>query len=123
MARAKQENLAYSFRLRMTANVRRTLFVRLTDPDHHREAITSRPLLHTAIGWQTAHAGKIIEVGFQDEARVGQQGAVEYTWAPVGTRPRAVRDNRLDSVYLLDAPCAYRTAGPLSSCRRPPTKQ
>ncbi len=32
------------------------LFVRLADPDHHREAITSRPLLLTAIGRQTQHA-------------------------------------------------------------------
>jgi Transposase DDE domain group 1 len=35
-----------------------TLYVRLADPDHHREAITSRPLLLTAIGRQTSHAGQ-----------------------------------------------------------------
>jgi hypothetical protein len=35
-----------------------TLFVRLADPDHHREAITSRPLLLQAIGRQTKHAGR-----------------------------------------------------------------
>ena len=34
------------------------LFVRLADPDHHREAITSRPLLLSAIGRQTNHAGR-----------------------------------------------------------------
>jgi hypothetical protein len=34
------------------------LFVRLTDPDQHREAITSRPLLLQAIGRQTQHAGQ-----------------------------------------------------------------
>lgn len=34
------------------------LFVRLADPDHHREAITSRPLLLHAIGRQTQHAGQ-----------------------------------------------------------------
>jgi hypothetical protein len=34
------------------------LFVRLADPDHHREAITSRPLLLHAIGRQTRHAGR-----------------------------------------------------------------
>jgi hypothetical protein len=34
------------------------LFVRLADPDHHREAITSRPLLLQAIGRQTNHAGR-----------------------------------------------------------------
>jgi hypothetical protein len=35
-----------------------TLFVRLADPDRHREAITSRPLLLSAIGRQTSHAGQ-----------------------------------------------------------------
>jgi hypothetical protein len=34
------------------------LFVRLADPDQHREAITSRPLLLEAIGRQTKHAGR-----------------------------------------------------------------
>src|ERR1700731_2535197 len=34
------------------------LFVRLADPDHHREAITSRPLLLQAIGRHTSHAGR-----------------------------------------------------------------
>ena len=34
------------------------LFARLADPDHHREAITSRPLLLQAIGRQTSHAGR-----------------------------------------------------------------
>jgi hypothetical protein len=44
--------------------------------------------------------GKPIEIWFQDEARVGQKGTLEYIWAPIGSRPRAVRDNRHDSVYL-----------------------
>jgi hypothetical protein len=34
------------------------LFARLADPDQHREAITSRPLLLTAIGRLTRHAGR-----------------------------------------------------------------
>lgn len=34
------------------------LFVRLADPNHHREAITSRPLLLQAIGRQTHHGGQ-----------------------------------------------------------------
>jgi hypothetical protein len=34
------------------------LFVRLVDPDHHREAITSRPLLLQAVGGQSRHAGR-----------------------------------------------------------------
>ena len=35
-----------------------SLFVRLADPDHHREAITSRPLLLHGIARQTRHAGQ-----------------------------------------------------------------
>jgi hypothetical protein len=56
-------------------------------------------------------AGKLIEVWFQDEARVGQQGTLEYIWAPKGSRPLAVRDNRHDSVYLFGALCADRAVG------------
>lgn len=40
-----------------------TLFVRLIEPYHHLEAITSRPLLLHAVGKQIQHAGhKIIQV-------------------------------------------------------------
>jgi hypothetical protein len=56
-------------------------------------------------------AARTIEIWFQDEARVGQQGSLEYIWAPIGSRPRAVRDNRHDSVYLFGALCAYRAVG------------
>ena len=56
-------------------------------------------------------AGKPIEIWFQDEARVGQQGSLEYIWAPIGSRPRAVRDNRRNSVYLFGALCPARATG------------
>jgi hypothetical protein len=55
--------------------------------------------------------GKPVEIWFQDEARVGQQGSLEYIWAPRGSRPRAVRDNRRDSVYLFGALCPGRAVG------------
>jgi transposase len=56
-------------------------------------------------------AGKLIEIWFQDEARIGQQGSIEYIWAPIGSRPPAVRDNRRDSVYLFGALCPARAVG------------
>jgi hypothetical protein len=56
-------------------------------------------------------AGKPIEVWFQDEARVGQKGSLEYIWAPVGSRPPMVRDNRHDSAYLFGAICHARQVG------------
>ena len=36
---------------------------------------------------------------------------MEYIWAPVGSRPRAVRDNRRDSAYLFGALCPARATG------------
>jgi hypothetical protein len=36
-----------------------SLFTRLADPNHHREAITSRPLPLSAIARRTHHAGQV----------------------------------------------------------------
>ena len=55
--------------------------------------------------------GKPLEIWFQDEARVGQKGWISYQWAPIGSRPLAVRDNRHDSVYLFGAICPDRAVG------------
>jgi hypothetical protein len=51
-----------------------SLFVRLADPEHHREALTSRPLLLSAIACRTQHAGQVRLTissthGMRDEAR------------------------------------------------------
>jgi transposase len=56
-------------------------------------------------------AGTPIEVWFQDEARVGQKGSLTYVWAPIGSCPRMVRDNRHDSAYLFGAICPARAVG------------
>jgi hypothetical protein len=37
------------------------LFVRLADPEHHREALTSRSLLLSAIARRTQHAGQVTQ--------------------------------------------------------------
>lgn len=52
-----------------------------------------------------------IEIWFQDEARVGQKGGHTYIWAPVGTRPLMVRDNRYKSAYIFGAICPERGVG------------
>jgi hypothetical protein len=59
----------------------------------------------------TAALDRPLEIWFQDEARVGQKGWLPYIWAPVGSRPPAVRDNRHDSVYLFGAICPDRGVG------------
>ena len=42
---------------------------------------------------------------------MGQKGSLEYIWAPIGSRPPMVRDNRHDSVYLFGAICHARAVG------------
>jgi hypothetical protein len=56
-------------------------------------------------------AGTPIELWFQDEARVGQKGTHADIWAPIGSRPLMVRDNRHDSAYLFGAICPERGVG------------
>jgi transposase len=51
------------------------------------------------------------EIWFQDEARVGQKGTHAYMWAPIGSRPLMVRDNRHDSAYIFGAICPARGVG------------
>jgi len=65
--------------------------------------------MKNALLGSTAHTS--IEVWFQDEARVGQQGSLTYIWAPIGSRPRMVRDNRHDSAYLFGGICPARGVG------------
>jgi putative transposase len=55
--------------------------------------------------------GRPIEVWFQDEARVGQQGTLTRIWARRGTRPRAPRDRRYAWAYLFGAVCPARAVG------------
>ncbi len=56
-------------------------------------------------------AGTPIEVWFQDEARVGQQGTLTYMWAERGSRPRAPKDLRYEWAYIFGAVCAERGVG------------
>jgi len=56
-------------------------------------------------------ARRPVEIWFQDEARIGQQGTHAYIWAPVGARPLMVRDNRHDSAYIFGAICPNRCVG------------
>src|SRR5690606_12914022 len=54
------------------------------------------------------HPGERVEVWFQDEARVGQQGTLTHVWAERGSRPEAVKQTEYDWVYL------YASVNPLT---------
>jgi len=52
------------------------------------------------------HPEKDVRVYFQDEARFGTQGTITRVWARKGSRPRAVRQNGREWLYVLMAVCA-----------------
>ena len=54
---------------------------------------------------------KPLEIWWQDEARVGQQGTLAYVWADKGTRPRRVKDTRYSWAYIFGAVCPARDVG------------
>jgi transposase len=52
------------------------------------------------------HGDEEVRVYFQDEARFGTQGTITRVWAPKGSRPRAVRQNGREWLYVMIAVCA-----------------
>jgi transposase len=59
---------------------------------------------------ERAH-GKPLELWWQDEARVGQQGTTTRLWARRGSRPAAPKDCRYAWAYLFGAVCPARGVG------------
>lgn len=51
------------------------------------------------------HPGKEVRVYSEDEARFGTQGTITRVWARKGSRPRAVRQNGREWLYVLMAVC------------------
>src|SRR5579863_3311888 len=74
-------------------------------------AETSSARLHRRHPDRTVVSEPALGLDPRDEARVGQKGTHSYVWAPVGSRPDMVRDNRHDSAYLYGAICPARGIG------------
>jgi hypothetical protein len=55
--------------------------------------------------------GKLLEIWFADEARVGQKNKITRRWAKRGTRPSAPRDLRTASAYIFGAICPAEGKG------------
>jgi hypothetical protein len=51
---------------------------------------------------------KPLEIWWQDEARVGQQGTLTRLWVERGSRPTAPKDLRYEWAYLFGAVCPAR---------------
>ena len=52
------------------------------------------------------HPDAKVQVWHQDEARFGQKGTLTRVWARRGSRPRRVRQDGRESLYVLTAVCA-----------------
>ncbi len=57
---------------------------------------------------QKQHPDKTVEVWFQDEARVGQQGRLTRIWGEKGKRQRIPKDMRFEYSYIYGAVCPQR---------------
>src|SRR3954468_7644765 len=55
--------------------------------------------------------GKVIEIWFADEARIGQKNKITRRWAKRGTRPSAPKDQRTASAYIFGAICPAEGKG------------
>ena len=52
-----------------------------------------------------------MEIWFQDEHRIGQQGSLTRIWARKGKRPRAPRQQQFISAYIFGAVCPEKDKG------------
>lgn len=82
-------------------------------PKHSQEAIeqfkNSFPERVEEIKEELGH--NKIEIWWQDESRIGQQGSLSRIWALKGTRPRIVRQKQFLSTYIFGAVCPDRDIG------------
>ena len=63
------------------------------------------------------HPNQELRIYFEDDARFGTQGTITRVWAPKGSRPRAVRKNGREWLYVLMAVCV--TTGTASALIMP----
>jgi transposase len=52
-----------------------------------------------------------VDIWFQDEARIGQQGTITRVWAPKGTRYRLKKQQQFLNAYIFGAVCPEKDMG------------
>jgi transposase len=80
------------------------------EADPELQAIFREVVLDQIQAIAEAHPGEEVQVWHEDEARFGQQGTLTRVWARRGSRPRRVRQNGRESLYVLTAVCAVTGA-------------
>jgi putative transposase len=76
------------------------------DADEDLQAIFREVVADQIQAIREAHPDEQVQVWFEDEARLGQQGTLARVWARRGSRPRRVRQTQYTSLYVLTAVCA-----------------
>jgi transposase len=76
------------------------------DADEELQAIFKEVVADQIQAIAEAHPERKVEVFFEDEARMGQQGTLCRVWARTGSRPRGVRQTQYGYLYVLTATCA-----------------
>src|SRR5512142_291490 len=76
------------------------------EADAELQAIFKEVVLDQIQAIEEAHPDEEVQVWNQDEARFGQQGTRTRVRARKGSRPRRVRQNGRESLYVLTAVCA-----------------
>src|SRR5512144_1782028 len=76
------------------------------EADAELQAIFKEVVLDQIQAIEEAHADEEVQVWNQDEARFGQKGSLTRVWARRGSRPRRVRQEGRESLYVLTAVCA-----------------
>ena len=84
------------------------LMPRPQHPETHPEAqeFFKEIVLEQIAAIAERHPDQEVQVWHQDEARFGQKGTLTRVWARRGSRPRRVRQDGRESLYVLTAVCA-----------------
>ena len=98
-------------RLRLTKMTARPFHPKKSEAAQEEFKENFKDIVQTALPDEVKEKGLPIEFWFQDEARVGQQGTLSRVWAPIGSRPAMVRDNRRANAYIYGAICPCRRVG------------
>jgi transposase len=98
-------------RLRLTKMTARPFHPKKSEVAQEEFKANFKDIVRGALPAEVKEKGLPIEFWFQDEARVGQQGQLSRVWAPIGSRPAMVRDNRRANAYIYGAICPCRRVG------------
>jgi putative transposase len=98
-------------RLRLTKMTARPFHPKKDEAAQAAFKANFRAIVQAKLPDEVIQNGTPLEVWFQDEARVGQQGTLSRLWAPIGARLAMVRDNRRANATIFGAICPCRRVG------------